>query len=1398
MYSGGKHIVSRFKWNTSLDQKDDATDLQRRLSAWSKIMLQRELAEVFDELCPDEQTWKINSLELDLGEIALDNLETDLALKIRSQLREKLIELILTAAATDNKIEILSSDGSHLDQLRFFLMNGVGGWNYKAADGTVNELMALQLQHNLTNTIAMIRQVGVTHENVRKRIAWQLSEPNLRKIIRGLEPDNYTQITEFSKELIHIQVKENLVHTGSLDFKKNLWLWILNHLLIERGTIFNKVAFMRSNIRQMADHYNMTYEELLKLIERAVDQVAENSSVKSTFFKIIKLLTEESLVESPVEAGKSVTEEEYWKLLETYFTDAGRCVSLHDRFEFNEFVVNLARQNPVRFRQLIARLASTPEKLVGSVASLNEKSLELVLTELAGTNAESYVACISFLSVLLKQADRLPDQKQLWQLGIIFFMEQSQSEISVKSFTDFAVSELATSLGLSKSEMLSDLLVAEVPGSVKSAQAVAYVDQLVSLQRKQIEQKIGTVYQADLYHILDQLIQSKTLGTSTEKSLKALVRDYLMYGPADALVILKQYRHKKRLEKIMGSFADDFPILELLKKSVVPHASLIVSFHQALSAFCKNTGASVPAMLLQHLLPAALKQLLFEPDLSSSQFLVKLVNVVVKRLPASMHENAQQIFSEVCIDAKIDGAGVLSANIKRINPTAKQKISESPFSIETVLKRMRGSGKRTELMHYLKCNFYHPLFIKFREKNQTESEKLLEYFLKGGKSLLAELVESALIEASLSKKKNQADQRIVLKEIFWTCLLRYDLHKGNQTVLRDLFLKSAAYRLGFSFTPAVTDKWSGNRVAGSAQKEKKTKADRNAVVLSDLVDQCLKEGPSFFESGKSPYRFSELVVLLLANKPVGLRRIIAEMPELDNELSALASVIPVDQLGEQLSCDAGLSLKQKIQSVLALHAFLAKIGLGHLTTELHLHFWTCIWLETRADGRPSVNLKELVKKVLNRIRMEDGITAVDLARLLEKNKNLLTSGLKEVLVELMPDIPLDSPAHTADPEWILKLDQAKLLGAFFETIVLTGELPSWFEQAENHTMTYWITSVVAAYPKLLSDTMRNANPDTIQVKRLHEHLGFEKLTHCITNSDRSRQASVEMLHKLYAAFSHISFSDISSSELQFILFRKLLKAWSVNNWRLVSTDRLITEILWDLPGISKRVKKNFLHDLHKHRYHLPAAIQVSLESLLEREQETSAVVTTPTVLKRASQDFKKQAATLEKRTGVAVKNAGLVLVSGYVSLLFERLGLLTDRKFTNNQAQMSAVHFLQHVATGLTRTEESLLPLNKVLCGLRQTDPVYDEIAITDQHKTMIEGLIRAIIGHWPAIGDCSVYGFRGNWLVRDGILFETDDKWELIVEKRAYDILIHKSPFSFSIINYPWMNKPLHVTWPY
>jgi hypothetical protein len=93
-------------------------------------------------------------------------------------------------------------------------------------------------------------------------------------------------------------------------------------------------------------------------------------------------------------------------------------------------------------------------------------------------------------------------------------------------------------------------------------------------------------------------------------------------------------------------------------------------------------------------------------------------------------------------------------------------------------------------------------------------------------------------------------------------------------------------------------------------------------------------------------------------------------------------------------------------------------------------------------------------------------------------------------------------------------------------------------------------------------------------------------------------------------------------------------------------------------------------------------------------------------------------------------------------------------------------------------------------------NPITDGVSLNEDQAEMMESLIHGVISHWPDSGSQSVDGLRGNWLVRNGILRKEENGWELTVERKAYDLLLMRVPFSFSVIKFPWMPKPLTVKW--
>ncbi|WP_300492091.1 contractile injection system tape measure protein [Flavobacterium sp.] len=167
-------------------------------------------------------------------------------------------------------------------------------------------------------------------------------------------------------------------------------------------------------------------------------------------------------------------------------------------------------------------------------------------------------------------------------------------------------------------------------------------------------------------------------------------------------------------------------------------------------------------------------------------------------------------------------------------------------------------------------------------------------------------------------------------------------------------------------------------------------------------------------------------------------------------------------------------------------------------------------------------------------------------------------------------------------------------------------------------------------------------------------------------------------------------------------------------------------------------------------------------------------------------------------TTLPTNNAGMVLINAYFPMLLDRLGLIKNKAFTSEENREKAVLYLNYLATGRQNTDDHQLSLNKILCGIAPDTVITQTIEVTDQEEQLMNGLLKTMINYWPAIGSSSIAGFRGNWLIRDGMLTDKSERWELKVEKRAYDILINRASFSFSIIKYPWMIKPVYVEWNY
>lgn len=161
-----------------------------------------------------------------------------------------------------------------------------------------------------------------------------------------------------------------------------------------------------------------------------------------------------------------------------------------------------------------------------------------------------------------------------------------------------------------------------------------------------------------------------------------------------------------------------------------------------------------------------------------------------------------------------------------------------------------------------------------------------------------------------------------------------------------------------------------------------------------------------------------------------------------------------------------------------------------------------------------------------------------------------------------------------------------------------------------------------------------------------------------------------------------------------------------------------------------------------------------------------------------------------------IGNAGLALLWPYLPILFKGMNWVKEGAFVAEEFQFRAIHFLQFMATGEIATEEQELAFNKLLVGLPPEAPIPFDVSLTEEELEEAEHLLKTVLESWKALKSNSVDLLRQTFLQKEGIMKKDMASWKLYVERSAFDILLDRLPWSYSVVKLPWMDNLINVEW--
>lgn len=263
------HMIQRQVFDIDFCSDKKPFELQNRVSSLFYSRIENVISSVLDQMIPADTLIRLDRIEIYTEPVPYSRLEDSLPEKLKEalekQLKDKLSLSIYYPDPAKDHHNLSGLQSPYLDLVAYFLITGALPW---WASGQIMsdpvKVTELLLEKNPAAVKQLIQKTGQLLY-VRRRLSYQFPENLIRGIISLLEPHEAGFIFEYHQEVIKTQHTRQTVRDETSEVAKAVWLFILTYLLLDRGSNFNRKMFVKSTLVQMAEHYNLQYEELLKM-----------------------------------------------------------------------------------------------------------------------------------------------------------------------------------------------------------------------------------------------------------------------------------------------------------------------------------------------------------------------------------------------------------------------------------------------------------------------------------------------------------------------------------------------------------------------------------------------------------------------------------------------------------------------------------------------------------------------------------------------------------------------------------------------------------------------------------------------------------------------------------------------------------------------------------------------------------------------------------------------------------------------------------------------------------------------------------------------------------------------------------------------------------------------------
>jgi hypothetical protein len=280
------HNIRKQTLHVSAASQAIALALQPRLGDFNRKRLLPVIERVLDEMDLPGCHVRIGKLEVDLGRISAAGFESEMERRLEEALRRSLEKAL-------RGVEAQSREESRRETLEHRLLYGTLPWWATRRPSFSLEALVLEMaEEDPEGLVEAVRDLG-RDRRVLERLAAQLGEPALRRLVALLEPEHAALIFAYLVDVREVNRGERLLSLSDRAMARLLWVLTQAYLVSEPGSQFNRRSFVRSLLRGLAAREGLRYEAVLAALLRGLERTAERLPLGSSLLGVLRELGEE-------------------------------------------------------------------------------------------------------------------------------------------------------------------------------------------------------------------------------------------------------------------------------------------------------------------------------------------------------------------------------------------------------------------------------------------------------------------------------------------------------------------------------------------------------------------------------------------------------------------------------------------------------------------------------------------------------------------------------------------------------------------------------------------------------------------------------------------------------------------------------------------------------------------------------------------------------------------------------------------------------------------------------------------------------------------------------------------------------------------------------------------------